>query len=196
VHGLRFQEGFQSGDEYFYQVQIKTINYNDCDTFYNGNWMEINKLYRYSFDQKKSFVYVSVDDPEPKLLFDFNCSVGDTVFLDEEMYVRMLVTAIDEQQIDGVGFPVVSGKIISFSRDSYFNSNDDILIGSNNLSLTPFSPNPFWAGSSIGTYFNSSWNNSDFCVPATAARVHGIKMACKNLLNSSIFSSYYFVVPD
>lgn len=195
-HGIRLLEGLEYNGMYFYSIETSLIRYNECDTFYNSGWQSLNKYYRYSFDEKKSFEYSSIYDSVPELLFDFNCVVGDTLLINQDKLARMVVTDVGQLTINGVNFPIVKGQIVSFCRYGTETGNyDDISTGCAKIVLTPFSPNPFWTGYSLNSTFDLPWSNDQFCVEVTAASVFQLGMRCQNMLNNQSSYNYGFLVP-
>jgi hypothetical protein len=195
-HGIKFSEGIEYDGKYFYSIETNLTWFNDCDTLYYSDWQLLNKYYRYSFDENKSYVYTTVDDNAPELIFDFNCIAGDTIIINQDKLAKFHVTYVGEQLINGIDFPVVRGKIVSFSRYGSAAPNDnEISQGSPEIVITPFSPNPFWSGSSLNSVFDMPWSNDQFCVEVTGVSVYYLSMRCTNLLNNQLFYNYGFHAP-
>lgn len=179
TNSIRFQAGFMHNDNYFYSIQKKIIRSNDCDTLESGNWQTLNVLYRYSFTEKKALIYSSVTDSLPEVLFDFNCTIGDTIMLNSERQIRMRVTNVDQQIIQGISFPMVRGTIISYSNSGIPSPLDYDLEVSSEITISPFSPNPYWMGTTLEPLFQIPWSYNEFCQNVGAVMFYYLTANCK-----------------
>jgi hypothetical protein len=181
---IRFQYGFNHNNNYFYSIQKKIIKSNDCVVLDSGNWQTLNVLYRYSFSDKKALIYSSVNDSFPEVIFDFNCSIGDTIMLNQERQIRLKVTNFDQQIIQGISFPLVKGTLISYSNTGIPSPLDyDLEVSSsptNEITISPFSPNPYWTGYSLTTLFQTPWGYNDFCQNVSAVMFSNLTANCKS----------------
>jgi hypothetical protein len=195
-HAVRFREGVTYNGMYFYSIETQMMRYNECDTFYNSGWQLLDRYYRYSFEEKKSFEYEGINDPSPEVIFDFNSNVGDTILVNQDKLAQLLVTFVGEETIDGIRFPIVKGKIISFSRYGFLRPDDQVdTYGNSEIVFTPFSPNPFWTGFSLNALFDLPWNNNQFCVEVTSPTIYGMSMCCRNETNGQKLYPYSFFIP-
>lgn len=133
----RIAQGVQIGNHYFYSVQSRFNEKFLSQTGVEQSWDQIGQwedklLYRYSFSEKKAYLYSMTDDPSPKVLFDFNVSIGDTVDLGSHISnfsYPVIITAENSININNHQFPNFEARPIN-SLNTF-------------IQLSPDLPNPF-----------------------------------------------------
>ena len=134
----RFVQGIQNNDMYFYGIEKRFVESflsqtgaepSWADT---SNWQQFSKYYRYSLDENKSYLYNSLNDSNPIVLFDFNVTSGDTINLASHIpnyNVFVEVLSISNDNIGNLNYPVINCKLVS-CLNCY-------------LTISPDLPNPF-----------------------------------------------------
>lgn len=137
--------------KFFYKTMKKTV-YDYTFGAYEVDWTPTDGYFRYDYEAKIAYQYVSLEDVSPLVLMDFNRSVGDSILLDNssdkgEVYV--VVTDISEIFIDGIPYPKMIVDLVESSSQM------------KTCVLTPYYPNPIIFDNELAFYFTHDWDESN-----------------------------------
>ncbi len=150
-------QGFYLNNQYYYSIFTKWEEYSrnslSSSTFYKtGDWEIQNKQYRYDPITKIAYLITNNDVNHPKILFDFNCNVGNTILLDSVFQIQLKVTSIQNETLSGSNaFPVIRGKIVRFFYNSTQTPNGTVHpFSEGEVIVSPFLPHPTWFSKTLG----------------------------------------------
>lgn len=134
----RFVQGTQINNNYFYKIEKRYIESFLSQTGFEPSWSDTSAwveqtiYYRYSFNDNKSYLYASLNDPNPTLIFDFNVNIGDTVNIashitNYDQFVEVL--DVSYENINNLNYPIIHCKLVS-CLNCY-------------LTISPDLPNPY-----------------------------------------------------
>lgn len=138
----KFLTGIQENSNYFYPIEkrFKTrfVSQTGMDSSYSNSseWQNTQMFYRYSFNENKSFLYNSMTDSDPQLLFDFNVKEGDLVNLAlniDSFDFTIEILSVSFELVNNINLPVVKcfwNSPMGSTWDSEF-------------TISPLLPNPF-----------------------------------------------------
>ena len=93
--------------------------------------------------------------------------------------------------IQGIDFPVVSGQIITYVYNGLPGANDNVSSSTwGELSISPFSSNPFWFNQDFDMYSGIGWSDSDFCDYQDFSAVDKLAITSTNTTSNALFYDY------
>ncbi len=150
---FKLGKGFSENGQYFYEL-CKKSDYKYIEGAKSFPWTETELLYRYDYTNQKSYFYEGVNDPDPKLLMNFDLELCDTILLDSSLKYKHI-------------YFVLTGKSDFMTSDQKIlpSLTGDILINQGyktTITLTPLNPSPLFIEHQPEYYLDHDWTKANF----------------------------------
>ncbi|MEX1002415.1 MAG: hypothetical protein WDZ35_09915 [Crocinitomicaceae bacterium] len=203
AYHYKLEEGVMNNENYFYHLYRKT-DYLYPNNYQVQEWHNTGILYRYDYQNKKAYIYSSLNDPSPKLLMDFNLEVGDQIEIPESGS-KFNVDSVGSELINGQQYPLLYGHLIiepyekrSGPSNAPYNIRENHSQWYENvkssIQLSPYYPNPLYFDHTMDYYWSHDWSFNDFEGGIYLPYHFGFQFRLKSISQGSEVNDYYVVL--